>query len=103
MEPIYQPFGEIIDPSYSGNIENIDPVINDAYTTFRLYSKDIQYNLFSDFAIVKSENNGNFDFTITIADTYKVVVNDVKVRTAMEGIIKSLKPVGSRVTFKYVS
>jgi hypothetical protein len=100
--PMYKPYGELLDPSFSNNINNIVPVVEDAYTSYILSSNNISYVKKDSFAIVQSQYGGKHDFSMTIADTKHMVKNDKKVRTTMEKIIMALKPVSSRVFFKYV-
>jgi len=102
IEPIFQYYGEILDPSYTSNVANVLPSQEDAYTTLRICSDNIVYTLFNDFAICKSLNNGNFDFSMIIGDTYNIVSNDKVARSAMEGIIAAIKPANSRVFISYV-
>lgn len=98
--PIYAPFGDPIDVNYNSNLEVTFPVTPDLYTTY-LLNFDSLINLNDDFTILRNRNNGYFDFTVNILDSFGIVESSVKVQEALETLIKVLKPANSKVFIQY--
>jgi len=98
--PIYAPYGEPIDINYNNNLNMVFPVTPDLYTTYLLnFSKSLLK--VTDFAIIKNRENGNFDFSINIQDSFGIVSSSSKVQEVLEKLIKTLKPANSRVFISY--
>lgn len=99
--PIYKPFGESIDVNWSANLNTVFPVTKDLYTTYLMeYDALIEKN--TDFAILRNRNNGLFDFTVNIFDSFGIVSSSAKVQEILERLIKVLKPANSRVFIQYI-
>jgi len=99
--PIYAPYGEPLDVSYSSNLDVVFPVTEDLYTTYLL-----DFNTFSsineDFATLKNRETGSFDFSVNVFDSFGIINSNVKSQEALENLIKVLKPANSRVFIQYI-
>lgn len=100
--PIYAPFGEPLDPSWSSNLSVVFPVTQDLYTTF-LMDFDKNTTLITNFATLVDRNTGAFDFTVNIFDSFGIVSSSAKVKEVLENLINILKPANSRVFIKYIT
>ena len=98
--PIYAPYGEPLDVNYTSNLEMAFPVTPDLYTTY-LLDFDTLVKLNDDFAVLRNRNNGYFDFTVNILDSFGIVSSSIKVKEALEKLIKVLKPANSKVFIQY--
>lgn len=98
--PIYAPYGEPLDVNYSSNLDIIFPVTEDLYTTYLLDFAAL-VELVNDYAILKNRNNGLFDFSVNILDSFGIVNSNPKVQEVLEKLIKVLKPANSRVFIEY--
>ena len=98
--PVYSPYGEPIDINYSNNLSVAFPVTPDLYTTYLL---DFSESLVKaeEFTVLKNRENGNFDFSINILDSFGIVSSSLKVQEVLEKLIKTLKPANSRVFISY--
>jgi hypothetical protein len=100
-KPIYAPYGEPIDVNYNSNLSVAFPVTQDLYTTY-LMDFNTTPTLNTDFATIKSNNTGEFDFTITIIDSLDIVSGSSPlVKQNLENLINILKPANSRVFIEY--
>jgi len=98
--PIYAPYGDPIDVNYNSNLDIAFPVTPDLYTTY-LLNFDTLVKLNTDFAILRNRNNGYFDFTVNILDSFGIVNSSPQVQAALEKLIKVLKPANSKVFIQY--
>ena len=98
--PIYAPYGDPIDVNYNSNLQVAFPVTPDLYTTY-LLNFDNLVKLNTDFAILRNRNNGYFDFTVNIIDSFGIVSSSEKVKEALEKLIRVLKPANSKVFIQY--
>ena len=99
--PIYAPYGEPIDVNYNSNLNVAFPVTQDLYTTY-LMDFNATPVLNTDFATIKNNNTGEFDFTITIVDSLDIVSGSSPlVKQNLENLINILKPANSRVFIQY--
>jgi hypothetical protein len=76
------------------------PMTEDAYTTYMLNGSSIKVEN-TDFAVLRNKNNGNFDFTLNVFDTFNIVGTTCKTKEVLETLIKRLKPANSRVSINY--
>lgn len=101
FRPIYAPYGEALDVNYSRNLDMVFPVTPDLFTTFLLdFDSDRAIN--TDFTTLRNKKTGSFDFTVNIKDSLDIVSSSVKVKAALEKLIRILKPANSRVFIDYV-
>lgn len=93
--PLYMPYGESLDVNYSSNTEIVLPVVEDLYTTLLLdFDKVIEK--VEDFAKLRNDEIGLFDFTITVFDSFKLISQNDKLQEILEILVKKLKPANSR-------
>jgi hypothetical protein len=100
FRPVYAPYGEPIDINYNSNLSVVFPVTSDLYTTY-LLDFDLLTTLNQDFALLKNRNTGSFDFSVNILDSFGIVSSSIKVKEALEKLIKILKPANSKVFIQY--
>lgn len=98
--PLYQPFGEPIDPNYSSNLSAVQPITEDLYTTL-LINFDTLVTKNNDFAMLFDKRSGQSDFSLTILDTLGILSNSNRTKEVLEALIKSFKPANSRSYIKY--
>jgi hypothetical protein len=83
--------GQPIDTTYSSNFNVVFPVIEDAFTTFLLdFNSLLTKN--TDFAILRDDVFGIFDFTMNIIDSFNIVSSSSRVQKILESLILALKP-----------
>jgi hypothetical protein len=99
--PIYQPFGEPLDPNYSSNLDMVFPITEDLYTTL-LLNFDTLITKNDDFAILNSRTSGLADFSINIRDSFGIIDDNDRVKEVLEALIKSFKPANSRAFINYL-
>ena len=100
--PIFAPFGEPLDPSWSNNLNIVFPVTKDLYTTY-LMDFDRLNALTTNFATLVDRAVGSFDFTVNIFDSFGIVSSSAHVQQILENLINILKPATSRVFIKYIT
>ena len=98
--PVYSPFGESIDVNYNNNLDVVFPVTTDLYTTL-LLDFDTLTTKNTNFAVLANKNNGSFDFTINIYDSFDIVSSSSTVKNVLETLINTLKSATSRAFLKY--
>jgi hypothetical protein len=54
-----------------------------------------------DFAILRNEKFGIFNFTINIFDSFEIVSSNAKIKQILETLILTLKPAQSKVKINY--
>jgi hypothetical protein len=101
FRPIYAPYGEPLDVSWSSNTEMVLPVTEDLFTTY-LMDYDSLVKLNEDFATIRNRQTGAFDFSMNIFDSFGIVSSSPKVKEILEKLIKILKPANSKVFLNYV-
>jgi len=99
--PGYAPFGEPIDANYNTNLNVVQPVVEDLYTTY-LLNFDNSLKLADDFSNLKGKNNGRFDFQVNIFDNFDIVKENAKSKSILQTLIKKLKPATSKVFIKFL-
>lgn len=92
--------GQSKDITFTPNLEQAFPVIEDAFTTFLLDFSTIEKKI-DDFAIVRNGSFGLFDFVIKIFDSFGIIGEQVRVKETLETLINLLKPANSRATIQY--
>jgi len=100
--PIYSPYNEPLDVAYNSNTNIVYPVTSDLYTTF-LQDSDVSIIKNEDFATIVNKETGIFSFLVNIFDSLGVVNSSIKVKEALEKLIRILKPANSLVYIKYTS
>ena len=98
--PEYAPYGYPIDVNYNRNTDVVFPITTDLYTTYLLDFDNLR-KMNSDFANIKNRNTGSFDFSINILDSFGIVSGSIRVKEALEKLIKVLKPANSKVFITY--
>lgn len=93
--------GELTDVNFSSNIDIVFPVISDIYTTY-LLNFDSMLIKADDFALLKNEQFGIFDFTLNIIDSFGIISGNAKIKQVLEILISALKPAQSRATINYI-
>lgn len=99
--PLFMPFGESLDVSYSPNTNIVFPVPPDLYTTL-LLDFDTIMKKNTDFATLKNRISGLTDFTINIYDQFDILQNNPVSKTVLEELINVLKPAGSQAYLNYL-
>lgn len=94
--------GQPKDINYSNNLNVVFPVVPDAFTTYLLDFDSILQKI-DDFALLRDEQFGIFDFTLNIIDSFGIVSSNAKVKQVLENLINALKPANSRVTINYIT
>lgn len=93
--------GQAKDPNYSSNNSILFPVIPDAFTTFLMdFDQLIQET--TDFAVLRDELFGIFNFTLKIIDSFGIVIDNAKLKQVLESLIFALKPAQSKATLEYI-
>lgn len=92
--------GQDRDVNYSSNLDIVLPVIEDAFTTYLLNFDTIAIKN-EDFALIKDEKFGIFNFTLDIIDSFDIVLSNSKIKQVLELLISALKPAQSKVTINY--
>lgn len=93
--------GQPRDVNYNSNLSLIYPAVEDVYTTY-LANFDSFIKQANDFALLKSSNYGNNNFTINVIDSFDIVSNNNKLKQMLEALIASLKPAQTISTINYV-
>lgn len=93
--------GQPKDINYSSNIVAVYPVVSDLYTTY-LLNFDTLMTKADDFALLRDEKFGIFNFTMNIIDSFGIVSGSAKVKQILESLILALKPAQSKVEINYV-
>lgn len=93
--------GQPKDINFSTNIDVVYPVITDVFTTYLLDFDSILQKV-DDFALLRDEQFGIFDFTLNIIDSFGIVSSNAKIKQVLESLINALKPANSRVTINYI-
>lgn len=94
--------GQPFDVNYGTNVDVIFPVIEDAYTTFLMNFENLVEKT-DDFAVLRDEAFGIFNFTINIIDSFGIVSGNDRVRTVLEAMIEALKPATAKVDINVIS
>jgi len=98
--PLYQPFGEPLDPNYSSNTTMIYPITEDLNTTL-LLNFDTLISKNEDFVTLNNRASGLADFSVTISDSLDIIDDNSKIKEVLETLIKSFKPANSRCYIIY--
>lgn len=99
--PLYQPFGEPIDPNYSSNINMVFPITEDLYTTL-LLNFDTLLAKNTDFVVLKNVSSGLADFSVKVSDSLDIIDNNSRVKEVLETLINSFKPANTRALIEYL-
>lgn len=100
-KPVFAPFGEPIDVSYSSNNNIVLPAIHDLYTTL-LLDFELFNSITDDFSILKNNTVGIFDFLIKASDSFDIIKDSDKVKEILETLVRQLKPANSRAFIRYI-
>lgn len=101
-QPSFILAGQAKDINYSSNTSILFPVITDAFTTF-LMDFDQLITEIDDFAILRDELYGIFNFTLQIIDSFGIVMDNAKLKQVLEALIFALKPAQSKVDLEYIT
>ena len=93
--------GQPRDIDYSSNQGSVFPVIEDAFTTYLLNFDSIMEKT-DDFAIIRDEKYGIFNFIINAIDSFDIVSSNQVVQQILEELVNALKPAPSKVTLNIV-
>ncbi len=93
--------GQTKDINYSSNLDIVYPVVEDVFTTY-LLNFDKTITKADDFALLRDERFGIFNFTLNIIDSFGIVLGSAKVQQILESLISALKPAQSKVEIKYI-
>jgi len=93
--------GQPVDTTYSNNLAVVFPVIEDAFTTF-LLNFDQLIEKVEDFAILRDEAFGIFNFTINVIDSFNVLKDNERVQNILESLILALKPATSKAEINII-
>jgi hypothetical protein len=93
--------GMYVDESYQTNIEVIRPLIEDLYTTY-LMNFDHIFQKNKEFAVLRDEKYGIFNFIINIIDSFDIISEDIKINQVLMELINALKPAQSKATINVV-
>lgn len=99
--PPYSPYNEPLDISYNSNLNVVYPLTTDLYTTYLLDSEASRL-INEDFTTIVNKQTGSFNFSVNIFDTFGIVDSSIKVKEALEKLIKVLKPANSKVLIRYI-
>ena len=94
--------GQPIDINYSSNTSTVLPVISDAFTTYLLDFDNLIFKN-TNFAILRNETFGIFNFTINIIDSFGIVIGNPHLTQVLQDLINSLKPAQSKATLNYLA
>ncbi len=93
--------GVPVDENYQSNLSVSLPVVEDLYTLYLAnFDQTIKKN--EDYAILRDETYGIFNFIINVIDSFKIVENDAKIEEVLEELIFALKPGTSKVEVNYI-
>lgn len=92
--------GQPKDLDYNSNTDVVLPVIEDLYTT-KIFNFNTLLTKNKDFAILRDEAFGIFNFTLNVIDSFDIVSSSDKVKQILETLISILKPAVSKVTINY--
>jgi hypothetical protein len=93
--------GQPKDINYTPNISQARPTITDAFTTFLLdFDQLVTKN--TDFAILRDDKFGIFNFTLNILDSFGIVLSNAKIEQVLRELISALKPAQSKVTINLI-
>ena len=93
--------GQPKDVNYTSNISQARPAITDAFTTFLLdFDQLVTKN--TDFAILRDDKFGIFNFTLNILDSFGIVLSNAKIEQVLRELISALKPAQSKVTINLI-
>lgn len=93
--------GQPFDTNYSSNSNVVFPVIEDAFTTF-LLNFDRFIEKVDDFAILRDENFGIFNFTLNIIDSFRILLENPRSEEILRSAINRLKPANAKVEINIV-
>ena len=99
--PVIAPFGESIDVNYNSNLSVVFPVATDIYTTL-LMDFDTLIVKNTNFVVLNSKANSNYDFTLNISDGFDILLNSSRAKEVLEVLVHTLSPATSTVFFNYV-
>lgn len=88
--------GQPIDVNFNSNLDQVFPVIEDAFTTFLIDFERVTEKS-TDFAILRDSEFGIFNFTINIIDSFDILTDNDRVQQALEAMILALKPGTAKV------
>ena len=95
---------------YSYNlIVSTDPFekVSGAFNLFQSLQDDLlnfdeEISKIEDFALLRDEIFGIFNFTLNIIDSFDIVLDNTKVQQILEALIAALKPAHAKSTINYI-
>lgn len=99
-----QPFmvaGQAKDVNYNSNTDTVYPVVEDLFTTYLLDFDKLKFKN-DEFAIIRNEKYGIFNFILNVIDSFDIVKSNDKIKQILEVLVNTLKPAQSKVTINYV-
>jgi len=100
---VREPFtvgGQDKDVNFNSNRAVVLPVVEDLFTTELLDFNKLVFKA-EDFAILRDEVFGLFNFDITVIDSFDIVLSSAKIKQVLENLILALKPATSKVNIEY--
>jgi len=101
IKPLLQIGNKLIDNDYALP-EKALPVVKDLYTTY-LMDFDSSVNKIEDFAILKNQVSGIYDFELDVIDSFDIIENSPKSKEILNTLVKKLKPAVSRAFINYIT
>jgi hypothetical protein len=90
-----------VDENYQSNLSVSLPVVTDLYTLYLAnFDQTVAKN--EDFAILRDEEFGIFNFIINVIDSFRIVENDAKVDQVLRELIIALKPANSKAEINVI-
>jgi hypothetical protein len=90
-----------IDENYQANLLNSLPVISDLYTLYLMNFDQVVFKN-EEYAILRDEAYGIFNFIINVIDSFRIVENDEKIDQVLRELIYALKPANSKVEINVI-
>lgn len=88
--------GMAVDENWQASLDNVYPVIEDLYTTYLLNFDNLSYKK-TDFAKLRNNQYGVFNFAIDIFDSFDIISDNSKVKQIINELILAIKPAQSKV------
>lgn len=94
--------GMAVDENYHANLDIVLPVIEDLYTTYLMNFDQLEGKQ-EDFAILRDEYFGIFNFLINVIDSFLILEKSSKMDQVLRELIYALKPAQSKVDINIVT
>lgn len=93
--------GQPKDVNFSSNTDIVFPVIEDVFTTFLLDFEKLVEKV-EDFAILRDEVFGIFNFTLNIIDSFGIIEGNARVEQIINDMVLALKPATSKADINII-